>query len=47
MDEYGVNPLHQAALAASADPNVKDDDGGTPLHWAAQEGHARAAALLE
>ena len=30
MDEYGDNSLHQAALAASVDPNAKDDVGATP-----------------
>jgi uncharacterized protein len=33
-------------LAAGADPNEKDTDGRTPLHWACQEGHIKIIRLL-
>ncbi len=36
----------KGALAADADPNAKDDDRQTPLHWAAENGHTDLAALL-
>lgn len=39
----------KAALSAGADPNVKDGEGWTPLHWAAQHNDAPAVivALVE
>jgi ankyrin repeat protein len=33
-------------LADGADVNAKDDEGMTPLHWAAPEGHKEIAELL-
>ena len=33
-------------LAAGTDVNAKDDEGMTPLHWAAPEGHKEIAELL-
>ena len=33
-------------LAAGADPLLQDADGETPLHKAAAQGHAAAAAVL-
>ena len=39
----------RAAVSAGADPNVKDGEGWTPLHWAAQHNDAPAVivALVE
>ena len=37
-----------ACLAAGADPNARDENGSTPLHWAATWGRTSAVrALLE
>ena len=33
-------------LAAKADPNSKDEDGNTPLHWAVREGHLDARQVF-
>jgi ankyrin repeat protein len=33
-------------LERGADPNVKDDDGKTPLHYAAWKGHHKVVELL-
>lgn len=33
-------------LKQGADPNEKDTDGRTPLHWACQEGHIKIIRLL-
>jgi ankyrin repeat protein len=33
-------------LATGADPNVRDDEGYSPLRWCAQEGHLEMARLL-
>ncbi|MBC6402962.1 MAG: ankyrin repeat domain-containing protein, partial [Hyphomonadaceae bacterium] len=33
-------------LAAGADVNARDSDDKTPLHWAAQNGHAETVAAL-
>ena len=49
--------IHQAAkdgnikaikqhLAAGVDVNAKDDDGGTPMYWAAVNGRKEIAELL-
>ena len=35
-----------ALLDADADPNLKDINGQTPLHFAAEKGHALAMAVL-
>ena len=36
----------RSRLDAGADANVQDDDGATPLHWAADRGLTSMAALL-
>ena len=36
----------RTCLAAGADPGARDDDGNTPLHWAAYGGHAEAVGAL-
>ena len=36
----------KALLAAGADVNAKHNNGGTPLHWAASDGHKELAELL-
>ena len=36
----------KTALEKGANPNAKDKDGDTPLHFAAQEGHVKIAKLL-
>lgn len=33
-------------LKAGADPNIRDLDGQTPLHWAAEEGSIDTVELL-
>ncbi|MBF0623395.1 MAG: ankyrin repeat domain-containing protein [Magnetococcales bacterium] len=51
--EGGWRPLHRASLplakalmAAGADPELQDDHGDRPLHWAAREGRTGVVALL-
>eukprot|EP01045_Picozoa_sp_COSAG04_P001359 COSAG04_NODE_44_length_31776_cov_9.320769_16_plen_457_part_00 len=55
--QSGSTPLHEACYhghtgvvdalcAAHADINAEDDGGRLPLHWAAERGHAEAAAML-
>jgi len=55
--DAGATALHLAVLAdkhralecileAGADPLVKDGDGGTPLHTAAEHGNLKAVAML-
>jgi ankyrin repeat protein len=36
----------QTALEKGANPNTKDDDGWTPLHWAAYRGHVDVVRVL-
>ena len=36
----------QTALKNGANPNAKDDDGWTPLHWAAFKGRVNVVKLL-
>ena len=36
----------QTLLEMGANPNAKDDNGWTPLHWAAQEGHVDVVRVL-
>jgi len=36
----------QTALENGANPNAKDNDGWTPLHWAAQDGHVEIVKIL-
>jgi ankyrin repeat protein len=36
----------EAAIAAGADPNARDESQRTPLHWAAAKGHTHIARLL-
>jgi len=54
-DVVGMTPLHRATyqgykeivIAKGADVNAKGGvNGGTPLHWAAEEGHKETAELL-
>jgi palmitoyltransferase ZDHHC13/17 len=45
--QYGQTPLlHHLALRWGVDVDTPDDDGRTPLHWAAYKGYADAARLL-
>jgi uncharacterized protein len=57
VDAYGRNRLHNATvegdlasvnamLRAGADPNVQDDNGWAPLHFAAQINAAKMVDLL-
>ena len=58
VDPHGfLNPLSDAcrrgdlsavrrAAAAGSDPNCRDDEGRSPLHWAADGGHAGVIAAL-
>ena len=47
MNEDGLAAERvQALLVAGARPNVQDEDGETPLHYAAQLGRQRVAAAL-
>lgn len=55
-DEWGRQPVHYAArdgdvaaitmLRGSEDVNATDAEGWTPLHFAAQGGHAKAVEAL-
>ena len=57
-DEYLRTPLHRAIeceadsktlsflLTQGADPNPQDDNGNTPLHYAAQNGNLEAVKIL-
>ncbi len=38
--------MAELLIAKGADVNAKDKDGGTPLHWAAKNGHKDVAELL-
>jgi len=44
-EEGNIEAVKQA-IADGADANTKDDDGRTPLHYAANEGHMKIAGLL-
>lgn len=46
--DYRKNKLTpiKVLIANGADINAKDDTGNTPLHYAANSGHAKGAALL-
>jgi ankyrin repeat protein len=57
VDRYGRTPLHYCALEGNlprvkeiveggANPNAPDDDGWTPLHFAAQNWHEDVAEWL-
>jgi len=42
----GLTEVAKALIAAGADVNQADNDGWTPLHWAAGEGHTEVAEAL-
>lgn len=47
LEDYQLDPEHfRALIDAGADVNAKDEDGQTPLHYAADRGHSEALKVL-